>query len=76
MDSKSDTNSAVDGVRDRLMNDWKILENVFKLVQQKETFCADPKQWNEEKIVDFMQPNELKVGVRNNSRRHCTSKYL
>lgn len=64
MDSNSETNTVVDGVRDRLMNDWKILENVFKLVQQKDTFCADPKQWNEQKIVDFMQPSELKVGTR------------
>lgn len=64
MDSNSEKNTIVDGVRDRLMNDWKILENVFKLVQQKDTFCADPKQWNEQKIVDFMQPSELKVGTR------------
>lgn len=64
MDSNSETNTIVDGVRDRLKNDWKILENVFKLVQQKDTFCADPKQWNEQKIVDFMQPSELKVGTR------------
>lgn len=64
MDSNSETNTVVDGVRNRLMNDWKILENVFKLVQQKDTFCADPKQWNEQKIVDFMQPSELKVGTR------------
>lgn len=64
MDSNSETNTVVDGVRDRLMNDWKILENVFKLVQQKDTFCADPKQWDEQKIVDFMQPSELKVGTR------------
>lgn len=53
--------SIVDGVREKLMNDWKILQHVFKLVEKEDTFCADPELWREQKIVDFMQPDELKV---------------
>lgn len=64
MDGESDTTaSIVDGVRMRLMDDWKILQHVFKLVQREETLCADPQQWQQQKIVDFMQPDELKVSA-------------
>lgn len=64
MDGESETTaSIVDGVRMRLMDDWRILQNVFKLVQREETICADPQQWQQQKIVDFMQPDELKVSA-------------
>ncbi|XP_030571121.1 cysteine sulfinic acid decarboxylase [Drosophila novamexicana] len=55
--------SIVDGVREKLMNDWKILQHVFKLVEKEDTFCADPELWREQKIVDFMQPDELKKHI-------------
>ncbi|EDW18723.1 cysteine sulfinic acid decarboxylase [Drosophila mojavensis] len=64
MDGESETTaSIVDGVRMRLMDDWRILQNVFKLVQREETICADPQQWQQQKIVDFMQPDELKKHI-------------
>ncbi|EDV97375.1 cysteine sulfinic acid decarboxylase [Drosophila grimshawi] len=64
MDGTSETRSMiVDGVREGLMNDWKILQHVFKLVQRDETLCADPQQWKEQKIIDFMQPEELKQHI-------------
>ncbi|EDW70480.2 uncharacterized protein Dvir_GJ13795, isoform A [Drosophila virilis] len=53
----------VDGVREKLMNDWKILQHVFKLVEKEDTFCANPELWREQKIVDFMQPDELKKHI-------------
>lgn len=80
MNGTSDTSrSIVDGVRKRLMDDWQILQHVFNLVQQKETLCADPELWQHQKIVDFKQPNELKVSGRSppssrtKSRRLVTS---
>ncbi|XP_034109224.1 cysteine sulfinic acid decarboxylase [Drosophila albomicans] len=56
----SDNRSIVDGLRERLMDDWQILQNIFNLVQQKESVCADPALWSQEKLIEFKQPNELK----------------
>ncbi|KAH8274558.1 hypothetical protein KR044_012623, partial [Drosophila immigrans] len=59
-DMEGDNRSIVDGLRQRLTDDWQILQHVFNLIQKKETFCADPGSWSQAKIVDFKQPNELK----------------
>lgn len=53
--------ASVDEIRDGLMEDWNILENVFRLLQREDTFCADPQQWGKQKIVPFLQPDQLKV---------------
>ncbi|XP_064541149.1 cysteine sulfinic acid decarboxylase [Drosophila montana] len=63
MDGAIDNASIVDGVREGLMNDWKILQHVFKLVEKEDTLCTDPELWKEQKIVDFMQPDELKKHI-------------
>ncbi|XP_068143315.1 cysteine sulfinic acid decarboxylase [Drosophila tropicalis] len=61
MDAANDDASIiVKRLRDGLVNDWNILENVFRLMQREETFWAQPQQWDEGKIVEFFQPENLK----------------
>ncbi|XP_017022746.1 cysteine sulfinic acid decarboxylase [Drosophila kikkawai] len=66
--------AAVDEVRDGLMEDWNILENVFKLLQREDTFCADPQQWDKQKIVPFLQPEKLKelINLKVRETEKCT----
>lgn len=47
-------------IRLNLANDWKVLRSVHQMLVDEKAFCADPEEWNE-KIVDFIQPEELKV---------------
>jgi len=59
-----DRTETVNQIRDGLMDDWKILENVFSLLQKEDTFCVDPQNWSKQKIVPFLQPDKLKVSER------------
>ncbi|KAH8305844.1 hypothetical protein KR059_012769, partial [Drosophila kikkawai] len=70
----ADMAAAVDEMRDGLMEDWNILENVFKLLQREDTFCADPKQWGKQKIVPFLQPEKLKelINLKVRETEKCT----
>lgn len=63
--SKSANNSLqppqeVAQIRLNLANDWKVLRSVHQMLVDEKAFCANPEEWNE-KIVDFIQPEELKV---------------
>lgn len=58
----------VDQIRDGLMDDWKILENVFHLLRKEDTFCVDPQKWDKQKIVPFLQPDKLKVSGASDRR--------
>ncbi|XP_030385649.1 cysteine sulfinic acid decarboxylase [Scaptodrosophila lebanonensis] len=64
MDSKSNSSSAAaltaNRVREQLPDDWKILRDVHELLQKQNAFCVSPQQWGEQKIVEFVQPSELK----------------
>ncbi|KAH8295627.1 hypothetical protein KR018_000542, partial [Drosophila ironensis] len=69
-----DRSEVVDGIREGLMDDWNVLENVFKLLQREETFCADPQKWDKQKIVPFLQPDKLKelINLRIRESEKCS----
>lgn len=56
------TPKEVSEIRLNLANDWKVLSSIHQMLVDEKAFCADPQEWHE-KIVDFVQPDELKVGV-------------
>ncbi|EDX11219.1 cysteine sulfinic acid decarboxylase [Drosophila simulans] len=64
----------VDQIRDGLMDDWKILENVFRLLQKEDTFCVDPQKWGKQKIVPFLQPDKLKelINLKVRETENCS----
>ncbi|XP_022221014.2 cysteine sulfinic acid decarboxylase [Drosophila obscura] len=69
-----DQATAVNRVREGLLDDWNILENVFKLLQKDDTFCVDPQKWNKQKIVSFLQPDGLKelINLKIQETETCT----
>ncbi|XP_013106315.1 cysteine sulfinic acid decarboxylase [Stomoxys calcitrans] len=46
-------------IRLNLANDWKVLRSVHQMLVDEKAFCANPDEWHE-KIVNFVQPEELK----------------
>ncbi|KAH8380087.1 hypothetical protein KR009_008879 [Drosophila setifemur] len=69
-----DQSAVVNQIRDGLMDDWNILENVFKLLQREDTFCVNPEQWDKQKIVPFLQPDKLKelINLKVRETEKCT----
>ncbi|XP_058975350.1 cysteine sulfinic acid decarboxylase-like [Musca domestica] len=53
------TPKEVSEIRLNLANDWKVLSSIHQMLVDEKAFCADPQEWHE-KIVDFVQPDELK----------------
>lgn len=54
------TPKEVTEIRLNLENDWKVLRSVHQMLVDEKAFCANPNEWNE-KIVHFVQPEELQV---------------
>lgn len=50
-------NPKVEEIRQRLPADWEALRRVYELLQSSNVFCVND---NDEKIVEFVQPAELK----------------
>lgn len=63
MAASKDHSTTINEIRDGLMDDWNVLENVFRLLQREDTFCMDPEKWGQQKIVPFLQPDKLKERI-------------
>ena len=63
----SDSNTAsytapkeIDSIRLNLKDDWNILRSICDVLADEKAFCVNKSDWNE-KIVEFVQPADLKV---------------
>lgn len=54
------TPKEIEEIRLNLDDDWKVLRSIYDLLIDEKAFCCNNNDWNE-KIVDFVQPAELKV---------------
>lgn len=50
----------IEGIRLYLNDDWKVLRSIYDLLVDEKAFCVNKSEWNE-KIVEFVQPADLKV---------------
>lgn len=50
----------VESIRQKINEDWKVLQSVYDLLNNGKVFCASESEVKE-KILDFVQPDELKV---------------
>lgn len=51
----------IDKIRLNLADDWKVLRSVYDLLHNGKAFCVSDGDRDAVKIVDFKQPNEMKV---------------
>lgn len=68
-DRNHDDNS-IQQIRQHLVDDWKILNSIPDLLIRANAFCAQEHNWSEQKIVDFVQPEELKVQQNSLKQKH------
>lgn len=51
----------IDKIRLNLADDWKVLGTVYQLLNNEKAFCVTDDDRDAVKIVDFKQPDEMKV---------------
>lgn len=58
---EGDNDNSYKLIRQQLDDDWKILSAIPDLLISENAFCTKEGDWSKEKIVDFVQPEQLKV---------------